>query len=333
MALTDKLTAIAEAIRAKTGETGTMTPAEMPGKIASIETGGGSGATDAIVVTERDANGNAVTVDMSGFQGDVWKYQFYGDSWLEEVIMPTQCKSVGNNAFYMCKNLETVHMPSGVKRLDNSAFLNCSKLQMNSLPESITTIGTYVFSGCSALALTNLPEGIETIPQNAFHNCSSLALTHLPPNLQKIDAVAFGGASTSYTKPNMNLREIAVSGDIGKQAFAYNTGLKTLKIKCARLGTASNAAAAFQNCTGLTHVWLSSEIGQIYASSYSYAPFYNCGQNVVLYTDAASKPNVWGSYFNYYASGKTLTVNYGVTEEQFEEIVNTAYGETIYPQA
>lgn len=39
MALTDKLTAIANAIRAKTGKTTNMTLAEMPSEIASIQTG------------------------------------------------------------------------------------------------------------------------------------------------------------------------------------------------------------------------------------------------------------------------------------------------------
>lgn len=42
MALTDKLTAIADAIREKDGTTDTMTLAEMPIKIAAIQTGGGS---------------------------------------------------------------------------------------------------------------------------------------------------------------------------------------------------------------------------------------------------------------------------------------------------
>lgn len=40
MALTDKLTAIADAIRAKDGSTDPMTLAEMPGKITAIQTGG-----------------------------------------------------------------------------------------------------------------------------------------------------------------------------------------------------------------------------------------------------------------------------------------------------
>lgn len=41
MALTDKLKAIADAIRGKTGKTESMTLDEMPGEIAGIETGGG----------------------------------------------------------------------------------------------------------------------------------------------------------------------------------------------------------------------------------------------------------------------------------------------------
>ena len=44
MALTDKLSAIADAIRSKTGKTGQLTLAQMPGEIASITGGGGGGA-------------------------------------------------------------------------------------------------------------------------------------------------------------------------------------------------------------------------------------------------------------------------------------------------
>lgn len=46
MALTDKLSAIADAIRAKTGKTDSMTLAQMPTEIASITTGGGGSSAD-----------------------------------------------------------------------------------------------------------------------------------------------------------------------------------------------------------------------------------------------------------------------------------------------
>lgn len=41
MALTDKLTAIADAIRGKTGKTGSLTLAQMATEISGIQTGGG----------------------------------------------------------------------------------------------------------------------------------------------------------------------------------------------------------------------------------------------------------------------------------------------------
>ena len=56
MALTDKLTAIADAIRAKDGTTGVMTLAEMPSKIAAIQTGGGGGGGGSSSASPKDVN-------------------------------------------------------------------------------------------------------------------------------------------------------------------------------------------------------------------------------------------------------------------------------------
>ncbi len=53
MALTDKLTAIAEAIRSKTGKAATMTLDEMPTEIAGIETGGSEDLN--AILTEQEA--------------------------------------------------------------------------------------------------------------------------------------------------------------------------------------------------------------------------------------------------------------------------------------
>ena len=60
MALTDKLTAIADAIRAKDGTTGKMTLAQMPDKIAAIQTGGGSSSVSPNDVNFYDYDGTIV---------------------------------------------------------------------------------------------------------------------------------------------------------------------------------------------------------------------------------------------------------------------------------
>ena len=55
---------IAEAIRSKTGEAGTMKPAEFPDKIAGISVGGGSGGDGEWVIASGsvDGNGDVLTV-------------------------------------------------------------------------------------------------------------------------------------------------------------------------------------------------------------------------------------------------------------------------------
>ena len=53
MALTDKLTAIADAIRAKNGGTDAMTLAQMPEKITNIQTGTDTGDATGVKCTER----------------------------------------------------------------------------------------------------------------------------------------------------------------------------------------------------------------------------------------------------------------------------------------
>ena len=67
MALTSKLTAIADAIRAKTGETGKMTLEQMPGKIGGISGGGGGFDTSQITTTiSMFESSEAQSIDISG---------------------------------------------------------------------------------------------------------------------------------------------------------------------------------------------------------------------------------------------------------------------------
>ena len=66
MALTDKLTAIANAIRSKTGETGKMTLDQMPTKIGAIETGPSIQESKTIEIT---SNGTTEVIPDDGYGG------------------------------------------------------------------------------------------------------------------------------------------------------------------------------------------------------------------------------------------------------------------------
>ena len=141
MALTDKLTAIADAIRAKGGTTGTMTLAEMPEKIAAIQTGG-AGGDDSVVSS---IIGRSITE-----------------------ILDNNVTSIGIYAFNSCKALTTVNLPAATS-IGPYAFQSCTALTSVDFPAA-TSIGTYTFDRCSALKTADFQAAME-IRTYAFSNC------------------------------------------------------------------------------------------------------------------------------------------------------------------
>lgn len=75
MALINKLTDIAEAIREKTGKTDLLTLEQMPIEIAAIEAGGGSGEAKPIVINDSlyymGSGNNTYSVDYQGTEGNM----------------------------------------------------------------------------------------------------------------------------------------------------------------------------------------------------------------------------------------------------------------------
>ena len=100
MALTDKLSAVGNAIRVKTGKTALLTLDEMPAEIASIQTGGGGGsATDGnayIVITRTMEVSNssqgsyqAWSIDLSDYISD-----------LSQIVSISTSGSTSSNGIY-----------------------------------------------------------------------------------------------------------------------------------------------------------------------------------------------------------------------------------------
>ena len=138
MALTDKLTAIADAVRSKTGGTKPLTLDQMAVEIENISAGGGD--MDALIdksITEITSN---VTI-------------------------------IGDSAFRNCDALTTVNFPN-VTFLGDNAFFGCDALTTLAFP-NVTTIRSSVFSSCIALkaVIFRNTENISTLNYtNAFNS-------------------------------------------------------------------------------------------------------------------------------------------------------------------
>ena len=102
MSVNTKMTAIADAIRAKTGDTASLSLDGMTTAIAGITTGGGTDLTQYINQLEADE--------------------------LYDFVVPTGTTKLRNNAFYNDSKLVSITIPSGVTSFGNICFQNCSKL-------------------------------------------------------------------------------------------------------------------------------------------------------------------------------------------------------------
>lgn len=161
MALTDKLSAIGDAIRAKTGKTATMTLDEMPTEIASIETGGGGGELDDLLTNKLTAlNSNATSIR---------QFAFRGATGLKSVNLP-KATSIATNAFYG-SNITSVNLPL-VKSIGDNAFTNCGQLPSIVLP-SLTSGSSYMLRYCYKLLTVDL-HVLTNIVANMFGDCRRL---------------------------------------------------------------------------------------------------------------------------------------------------------------
>lgn len=148
MALTDKLTAIADAIRAKTGETGTMTLDEMPSEIESISGGGADHSIEDGIITRSISgaysNNRITTVGVCAFLGCFN---------LTAIDFPNVTE-LKRNAFESCKSLQTINLPK-VTKFDSDVFVN-SGIQQADFP-LVTTMGSGCFRQAKSLTSANLP--------------------------------------------------------------------------------------------------------------------------------------------------------------------------------
>lgn len=110
--------------------------------------------------------------------------------------------SIGECAFYGCKNLTSVSIPGSITSIGDLAFSNCTKLESVELPESLTSIDMGVFSYCTNLKSIGLPDTITEIGNEAFMY-SGLESVLIPRSVKSI-----GGYAFAYCK---SLTEVGLS--------------------------------------------------------------------------------------------------------------------------
>ena len=168
MALTDKLKAIANAIRNKTGKTAEMTLDEMPTQIESI-VGGGSSEENQLHST-LDGTLTAIDSDVT----KVISYACYGITTLKKVNLPNVI-SIGGYAFRGCSGITEFNAPNATT-VSSYAFYGCSNLLEISF-QNISSVAGTCFYQCTKLKKADFGPKCKTLSGSSLAYCS--ALDHL----------------------------------------------------------------------------------------------------------------------------------------------------------
>ena len=258
-------------------------------------------------IANSDGNSYSVAAKSSSITGEVI---------IPETYEGKPVTSIANSGFADNSNLTSVIIPNSVTSIGDYAFNKCIGLTSIMIPNSVTSIGVNVFSNCSGLTSINVSSGntkydsrdncnaiIETASNTLIQGCKT---TIIPDSVISIGVSAFSGCSglTSITIPN------SVT-DIKNRAFSYCDGLTSIIIPD---GATSIGSRTFLYCEKLTKIYIPASVTTISASGSSNSPFYGCSSSLVIYCAAGSKPTGWGTYWNYYSSSETLTVNWGASE-------------------
>ena len=196
----------------------------------------------------------------------------YAGSYSGKITIPSTIKkdgiiynvtSIGQKAFYKCKNLSSVSLPNSITTINDHAFWFCSKLTSIVIPNSVTSIGEWAFAGCDGLAFVTIPNSVTSIGAGTFSGCKNLASVAIGNSVTSIGMGAFNGCSslTSVIIPNC-------VNTIGSEAFEDCSSLASINIPNS---LESISRSTFYGCSSLTSMNIPNGVTKIYGSA-----FYGC---------------------------------------------------------
>lgn len=237
MALIDKLTAIADAIRGKTGKTEEMTLDQMATEIAVIEVGGENDVLLSII-------DRSITEFSSSEITKIGKSVFRGAEVLEKINAPN-VKKIGGYAFEGCIALTGISFPL-VTEVNESGFQGCTSLVDVNLPaftgenDGIAFRNpNYMFRGCTLLKKVILPEAYRMGTYGMFRDCAKLEEVRTPKMTN----------TGQYHLYNCKLVRLFDAGKTGSlTAYAWGNGTESLETLILR----SETVVSFSQQTGST---------------------------------------------------------------------------------
>lgn len=241
---------------------------------------------DALTTVTFAENSQLKSIERAAFWGSEQVYPRF-----KEIKIPDSVETIGNGAFYDCRDLERITLPSALQTLSTVTFYNCTALSEVTFPASLKTIESSAFSGCRNLSEVELPASLKAIRSSVFHLCINLKTVSYDGSLKQWNDITANNDVLGYSCPSLVMDDytaqfIPVKDDpfadpppktvtitkytgtestvilpstinswpvtkIGEDAFQDNTTITSVTIPANVTEIGSNA---FADCTNLTSV-------------------------------------------------------------------------------
>lgn len=160
MSINEKMTVLADKIRAKLGITEKLNLDDIAESINRIYD---KGYSDGYYIGKADGGGNSDTLSN------------LIDGSIAEIVIPTGTEVIKPYTFYKCTNLIKVTVPNSVTHIGAHAFCGCNSLTNISIPEGIKVISQYSFSDTGLTEIV-IPASVTTIESCAFMGSDNIIL-------------------------------------------------------------------------------------------------------------------------------------------------------------
>lgn len=155
--------------------------------------------------------------DYSSPEDSIW-YSYRND--IKTIVIDSGVTSIGEFAFYTCKQVSSVTIPNSVRKIGAYAFRFCFGLTSVMIPDSVRIIGSYAFDDCIGLTSVTISNGVTIIGDYAFYNCYLLTNVTIPDSVTSI-----GDAVFYYCR---NLQSITIGSGVTRIGANVFTECKNL---------------------------------------------------------------------------------------------------------
>ena len=287
---------------------------------------------------ENSIDSSKVTTNYGNVKNETTR--IWGNTWGEGItkvkilnkIKPTTMREWFSSMVDLTEieNIENINT-SNVTDMSYTFALTCSltQLDLSTFNTSNVTDMSYMF-GCTNNDFTMYITTIRGLDK--WNTGNVRYMNHMfigLENLTEVDVSKFNTENvedmTCMFHSCVNLTTI----DISNFNMAKVTSANYMFYNCYRLTSIYYPDTAkimgrrtFGNCSGLSTIYIPSSVETITTSEKSDSPFYGCSGSTIIYCGASAKQPNWGTYWNYPSSNAQLTVYYGYTRDQYNNIVN-----------